>query len=430
MIFRHRKNKIKYRAISIALLMLLIMTSLTGCAEIKSLLDFDKPDNSEGIKIHVDESITPDIIIVEKVEELDDSEAADISELPEKDLAIASQELVSADGGRKYYAYEQLNPEEKALYTEIYGILSTLAKDTKVSSKDPDQIEKAFNYVMLDHPELFYLTGYSFTKYMRGSSIEKITVSGTYTMTANEVVDAMHAVDAYVDKCIAGYDGPVDEYEKVKYVYEYLIRNTEYDLEAPNNQNILSITMEGRTVCQGYAKATQYILNKMGVFCILCEGIVKGTESHVWNIVRINGNYYHVDATWGDASYMIGNNTGDFKAPEINYDYLCIPDNTIKETHVIKDNINHPICDSMQDNYYVREGLYLTELDTEIIMNAFDTARAKGETIVTLKCADANVYAALFNHLIDNHGIFDYLNGSKTVNYVEFRDECRISFYI
>jgi len=422
------------------LLLYLMMTllvvsslSMSGCAlmdKVESLIGEDENEVEEATEtIVLENNISPDIIIVEKVEEIDGNEPVEeTAEITDEEVAQTQEEL--APDGLKYYAYDHLNDEDKVLYTEIFTILSNCASDTKVSSVDPDRIERAFNYIMLDHPELFYITGYSFTKYMRGQNIEKITLSGTYTMNRNQIETAKSEIDAYVNACIAGYDGSSDEYEKVRYVYEYLIRNTEYDLTAPNNQNILSVVENHKTVCQGYAKATQYILNKMGVFCILCEGIVKGTESHVWNIVRIGDNYYHVDATWGDASYMISDNTEGFEAPEINYDYLCVTDDIIKETHVIKDNIELPLCNSMEDNYYVKEGLYLTELDTGIISAAFERARENGETMVTLKCANANVYTALYNHLIDNHSIFDYLGGSTTVNYVEFRDECRISFYL
>ncbi len=156
---------------------------------------------------------------------------------------------------------------------------------------------------MLDHPEIFYVSGYSFTKYTRGSKLEKITVTGTYTLAEPEIEAARSRIDTYVSKCIAGYSGPQDDYQIVKYVYEYLIKHTEYDLTAPNNQNILGIVDEARTVCQGYAKMTQYILQKMGVFSVLCEGTVKGTEPHVWNVVEIDGNYYHVDTTWDDPTY-------------------------------------------------------------------------------------------------------------------------------
>ena len=424
---RIKKHTIYKRTLS-TLLALVTVVSFTGCSFPLDSLAFPWNEEKEEIKVIQDDNISPDFIVVEKVEELEEDENAPEA-LPEKNFSEASEELVASDG-LKLYAYDHLNDDEKRLYVEIYSIIDTMAMDTKVSSLDMDEIEKVFNYVMYDHPELFYIKGYSCTKYMRGSNIEKIVISGNYTMDAKAVEAAKVDVEEYVEKCISGYNGPVDDYEKIKYVYKYLIMNTEYDLAAPNNQNVLSVVQEGRTVCQGYAKSMQLILNRMGVFCILCEGLVKGTESHVWNIVRVGDKYYHTDATWGDASYQIEETDIDVEAPEINYDFLNIPDTEIKETHVIKDNIEYPQCNSMDDNYYVREGLYLTEIDTNVIMAAFDNARANGENMVTLKCANANVYTALYNHMIDNKKIFDYLNGSTTVNYVQFRDACRMSFYI
>lgn len=425
----NRKRVIFLRRLEAIVLSFTLSLGMVGCAPIDELIELLDSEDRKEIIVEQEESITPGIIIVEKVEDISDAEDDNLEELSASDFITASEKIGQSDGLRNY-AYDKLDDEEKALYTEIYGIISTMAKDTKVSSKDPKQIDKVFNYVMLDHPEIFYITGYSLTKYMRGQNIEKLTVAGTYTMSVEDAAKASLIIDAYVDKCLSGYSGSLDEYEKVKYVYEYLITNTEYDLTVQDNQNILSITRDGRTVCQGYAKAMQYILNKMGVFCILCEGTVKGAEAHVWNIVRIDGKYYQVDATWGDASYQINNNEGGIEAPEVNYDYLCITDDEIKETHVIKENIDYPVCDSREDNYYVREGLYLTEVDTEIISAAFEKARANGDATVTLKCENATVYRALFNHMIDNKCIFNYLDGSRNVNFVKFEDECRITFYI
>lgn len=426
---QNKKRMLSNVSMRSAAAVLAMAVTLTGCGPIDEMMELLDFDDRKEITVEQEESITPGIIIVEKVEDISSAEDDNLTELPASDFITASEKIGQSDGLRNY-AYDKLDDEEKALYTEIYGIISTMAKDTKVSSKDPKQIDKVFNYVMLDHPEIFYITGYSLTKYMRGQNIEKLTVAGTYTMSVEDAAKASLIIDAYVDKCLAGYSGSLDEYDKVKYVYEYLIANTEYDLTVPDNQNILSITRDGRTVCQGYAKAMQYILNKMGVFCILCEGTVKGAEAHVWNIVRIDGKYYQVDATWGDASYQINNNEGGIEAPEVNYDYLCITDDEIRKTHVIKDNIVYPACDSREDNYYVREGLYLTEVDTGIISAAFEKARANGDATVTLKCENANVYRALFNHMIDNKCIFNYLDGSRNVNYVKFEDECRITFYI
>lgn len=443
------RNLLKFKIYIVAILAVVFM--FAGCSNkngdsfITVLLDkafetFHKSDY-KSVEVEKQQSVLSkksksyndkedNIIVVQKVEELkDDEQPSNVNDIDNDSFNQAKEEMLRDDGA-SYYYYGRLTEEERIVYTELLGILRSCGEDVTVSSIDPKLIDKAFTCVILDHPELFYISGYSFTKYMRGNKIEKITVSGTYTMNREEIEQAVLLINAYTDKCVSEYDGDGDEYSKVKFVYEYLIENTEYDLLAEHNQSLYGIMKYNRTVCQGYAKATQYILNRMGVFCMLCEGTVKGTEAHVWNIVRIDKKYYHVDTTWGDASYTITSENDDVQTPEINYDYLCIDDETIQKTHFVKQFVELPECNSMDSNYYVLEGLYLTQVDTDIIYNAFERARAEGEDTVTLKCSDANVYAALYSYLIESEKVFEYLGGSTTVNFAEFRDSCKIAFYI
>lgn len=429
---RSLKGTIEYFTISL-LAIIVVSSLLVGCnsglkPSVEETLSkyFTKQEKQETtIEVNNGE----DIIVVEKIQEIDLIEENTTSELPGSDFAKAQEEIIS--NGNRYYAYSKLNEEEQLVYTQILGILDTFSSDVKVSSTDTELIDRAFNSVLMDHPELFYISGYSYTKFVRGEKLEKITVTGTYTMSESQAEKAMERINQYTDKCISEYTKGGDDYQKVKYVFEYLIKNNEYDLTAPNNQNLLSVVDEHRTVCQGYAKMTQYILGKMGVFCTLCEGVVKGSEPHVWNIVQIGGKYYHVDTTWGDASYnLVQESETPLDVPEINYDYLCLSDDMIKETHVIKDEIELPVCDSMESNYYVKEGLYFTELSIAQVKEAFENAIMNNEKCVTLKCSNPNVYAAMYAHLIEDQNVFDYLNGSTNINYVEFKDECRISFYL
>lgn len=416
---RYLIKQIKYVSLAVVLTL-----SMGGCG-----INFTKLLKKETVTNEIEVKNSDDLIVVEKVQELGPDEKDTTEELPLKDFSMAKDEIVSE--GSRYYAYSKLSEDDQVLYAEILGILNTHGKDVKVSSLDTDVIDKVFNCVLIDHPELFYISGYSYTKFVRGEKLEKITLTGTYTMSKGEVEKAQKRVDAYTEKCINEYTGGGNEYKKVKYVYEYLIKNNEYDLAAPNNQNVLSVVDEGRTVCQGYAKMTQYILNKMGVFCTLCEGVVKGSESHVWNIVKINNSYYHVDTTWGDASYNVTTESeNDFDIPEVNFDYLCITDDEIKNTHVIKSNVDLPACDSMDANYYVEEGLYFTELNLEQVKAAFANARENNDKFVTFKCVNSNVYAAMYAHLIEDQNVFDYVDENNNVNYVEFKDECKISFYL
>ncbi len=372
------------------------------------------------------ESDEPLITVLEETEETGGEEYEGVSE---EGLEEAAQSQTTTDS----YAYGTLNPEEQRLYLEILTILRTMGRDTTISSTDTAQIDKVFKSVLIDHPEIFYVQGYSMTKLTRAGILSKITLSGTYTMSQSDQEEKERLAVAAAADILSQMPAGASEYEKVRFVYEYLVRHTEYDINSEQNQNILSVLLNGRSVCQGYAKTAQYLLNQAGVFCTLAEGVVKGGEPHVWNIVRIDGQYYNVDATWGDASYNITGadaSTGNANVPEINYDYLNVPDAMLHTTHVVNSPITLPVCRSMDANYYVREGIYFTEFDENKLAGLFVNAYADGKTTVQLKCADTNVYQEFYNHLITNEHIFDYLNGGRSVKYVEMREQCSMLFYL
>ena len=78
----------------------------------------------------------------------------------------------------------------------------------------------------------------------------------------------------------------------------------DYDESAPDNQNIYSIFVNRQSVCAGYSKATQYLLEQLGVFCTYVTGKTTEGGNHAWNLVKCNGDYYYVDTTWGDPVFQ------------------------------------------------------------------------------------------------------------------------------
>lgn len=428
------------------LLMIVMSLLLTGCShdfsdwlaeklygdpteevQLESAVEEDEiiPDIEEPPLASV-ETNEPQITMLEESEEAGGDAYESVSEAG---LEEAAQSQTTTGS----YAYSTLSPEEQRLYLEILTILRTMGQDTTISSTDTTQIEKVFKSVLIDHPEIFYVQGYSMTKLTRAGILSKITLSGTYTMTPPEKEEKERLAVAAAANILSQLPAGASEYDKVRFVYEYLVLHTEYDINSEQNQNILSVLLNGRSVCQGYAKTAQYLLNQSDVFCTLAEGVVKGGEPHVWNIVRIDGQYYNVDVTWGDASYNITGtdaSTGNADVPEINYDYLNVPDTMLRTTHVINSPITLPACQSMDANYYVREGIYFTEFDENKLAGLFANAYADGDTTVQLKCADTNVYQAFYQHLITDEKIFDYLNGGRSVKYVEMREQCSMLFYL
>lgn len=432
-----------FKRISVVIITLLSVVFLFGCdgtspvtesAEDEQAQNGAKPGAIQVIDINGD-VIETSVSVIDEAES-EDAEA-DVNTLPERSVAEVAQNLLLADDSN--FAYSELDESGKNCYLEIYAVLSGMLENVELSSKDPDEVDLSFRAVMLDHPEIFYVKGYSIGKYMNGKMLKKIVFSGTYTMKKEEVERARERVDAYVERVIQDCPASNDDYDRIKYVYEYLIKNNEYVPESENNQNILSVVENGKTVCQGYTKMMQLILNKMGIFCTLVNGTACGQGGvpdseelanasnvewggHVWNIVKCNGMYYNVDVTWGDAVIKLMSDDGTTSRDvEMNYEFFLVDDASMADSHDPKPVVSMPRCNSMEDNYYRHEGLYFTNVDDAQLDRAFEKAYSSGDTYLFLKAASPEVYDELRKHLFDDQNVFDYMGGTN-VRYVEFAE--------
>ena len=202
-------------------------------------------------------------------------------------------------GGRFHYCYTTLTASEKEVYREVYDSVNTMRENTRLSTTDTDILDKCFNYCIMDHPELFFTDGYKATVTTVGDTTVGLSISGKYTMSAQKRKDYQTRIDKAVDKILE--DAPVDDsdYEKVKYCFDYIVSHTSYNVNAANNQNIISVFINGESVCQGYTLAMKYLLDRLGVESAVIYGTANG-DNHSWNIVKIDGKLY-LDGGMADA---------------------------------------------------------------------------------------------------------------------------------
>lgn len=331
------------------------------------------------------------------------------------DAGITTAAINNAnDECSKLYYYSLLDSFDKQLYLEMFIILKEYETNVCLCSLDSAKIDNVFSCVLFDHPEIFYTNGYVLTQYTVKDEIVRYAMAPMYTMEKEQADEAQALVDEYTDFFLQGIDKYASEYEKIKYTYEFVIINTEYELDSPENQNILSVMLYRKSVCQGYARAIQYLLSKLGVSSTIVSGYVESGEGHAWNLVKCNNAYYYLDSTWGDSSYAAEEDKSQY---DISYDYLNITTADLEKNHIIDNIAEVPNCVFTQDNYYVREGLMFNFVDEQKLSQAFEKAYAEGRTNLSIKCATQVVYDDMAKYLIEDNHVFDYLSDHTKVTY-------------
>ena len=345
-------------------------------------------------------------------------------------------ENVAAENGitsrvEEYY-YNNLPEGLHEIYREMYVHIMMNEDSGDIMSKvSADDFWKAYYAVLADHPEIFWV-GSSAQIKESGLTKEVVSYSFETTVPTEARASMKENLEAAADNCIMQISADATDYQKIKYVYEYLIDTVEYSSGSADSQNIQSALLYRASVCAGYSKAFQYILNRMGLFCTYVTGTIKDGGDHGWNMVRIGGNYYYVDVTWGDpvfANRMDHIDSGQTK----NYNYLCCTEYDLFKTHVPSDAIPLPSCTSDDYNYYKLNGFYYEYFDYNTIYNALMQSVWNGNSSIVLKFGsqeayDSAKYELFEGSLLDDPGAYlMQINGVTSWNYKYHTDD---NFYL
>lgn len=135
-------------------------------------------------------------------------------------------------------------------------------------------------------------------------------------------------------------DDSMTDYEKVKAFHDYLIEFNTYRQTGNRSHSIVGAFLDGLSVCEGYTEALDLLCYLSNIECVQITGVgysSGSSESHGWNKVRLDGQWYNVDVTWDDPVST---------EPVLRYDYFLISDQKLSADHQWYLYPHWPIADS------------------------------------------------------------------------------------
>lgn len=263
------------------------------------------------------------------------------------------------------YLYSQLGENGKIIYEKLYENKENLKTGTYTiqfgnafydilsqengSDKLQEEYQTAIEAFTYDNPDVFYI---DVTKmYINIETIQKI-FSTKYNVYINSAKDPTYLLDGFtskeqIDQCesqviavknqILNQIAGKNDIEKMRYIHDYLVDTIEYDqtFVEKNIYNIYGALVSKTCVCEGYTKASQYLLNEAGLENVIITGTATNsdgkTENHAWNYVNIDEKWYAIDTTWDDPIIVGGGKLTN----TIRYRYFLKGSSTMNKNHFI-----------------------------------------------------------------------------------------------
>jgi len=209
-----------------------------------------------------------------------------------------------------------------------------------------------------------------------------------------------------IERDVAGFS----DFEIVKYVYDYLINTSYYDKDFPD-QSLLSILLDQIGLCTSYAKSFKFIMDYFNIDCLLVEGKFKGqSESHVWNMIKLDNQWYHVDVTQGDSTNKY-----------VDYSYLCVPEDQILKDHIILTSVELFKATSTKYYYLKNIGGTFSTFDRAKIEDTISDYIKDNREVFILAFKENKDLIEAKNFLIDNKGYIKiYLKNGFEIDNVNY----------
>lgn len=268
------------------------------------------------------------------------------------------------------YLFGQLNAEQQSIYIKIDNAVFDMQTGfIDVGTCSQRDLELVYQCLRRDRPEYFWLpSSYYLQSVGDNMSIKFADTESDWLCTAKERETAETKIKNELTKLKNKLPKTASEFEIELYLHDWLTKRVTYNKEALSDGekhkhawDIVGAFIEKKAVCEGYSKSMQVLLNMVGIESTPVTGV--SDEPHMWNMVKIDGEWYHLDATTNDSDNMglhaYFNVTDEVVLAKrtIDKDFIEVKEEALESSTF---NYNLPKATSIKNNYFVKTDSYVT----------------------------------------------------------------------
>ena len=265
-------------------------------------------------------------------------ESSEITKIPESSKITENPEpeepytyTSGLDNYRAKWGYNHISPSQQRLYERFYKAAENYEiEEIELESYDvtTDDVSKAYWAFDHDNPQFLWLgSGYHVKHTKLGARQPAVGITIDFGRSPDTVPQA--EFDSIAEEVLAEAAEEATDYDKLRFIHDWIVDNTVYTYtDAKYEYEADGAVVCQKAVCEGYAKAFMYFAQSLGIECVCVIGRAN-SEDHMWNLVKLYGEWYHVDVTWDDPQTSGGDGA-------LLHTYFLVSDADIKEDHRIE----------------------------------------------------------------------------------------------
>ncbi|MDR0986114.1 MAG: hypothetical protein LBL98_00245 [Ruminococcus sp.] len=255
---------------------------------------------------------------------------------------------VSADKRSPNYYTDGFSASEKAVFERVREAVLACEPSVKITAVNETRAEligRIGNALLFYDPYTWNLKNLRYT-----SSGNSVTIEFTYLKEYDDFVIMQGEIDTAVRGVLEDVAGQ-SILTKLRYIHDFVVQNSEYDLEDELSGTPYYPLLGGSAKCDGYALAFQMLCQNAGIPCVTAisypdsEAAAEYNIGHAWNKIKVGNNWYNIDCCLDDTTLPGG---------VYCYDYYMLSDNEMGSIHKEWDDpfVSEPAASNTLNGFY------------------------------------------------------------------------------